>query len=144
MLGKHRKPPVLFSDFNTLSFAGVMTIVMFVLLLIFMVVQPRPYHHGSVDLPKVWHSIPMPGAQREDCMTVSVTRDGKIYFGSDRIAPEQVPDRIAEHLKDRDVERKVYIRADMRAKWGTVKLVLDGVRSAGVLRVAFMAYQRKS
>jgi biopolymer transport protein ExbD len=51
---------------------------------------------------------------------------------------------IAEHLKDRGVERKVYIVADMRAKWGAVKIVLDGVRSAGILRVAFLVDQRRS
>jgi len=47
-------------------------------------------------------------------------------------------------LQDRDVERKVYIHADNRAQWGTVKLVLNGVSEAGILRVAFLAYQRSS
>jgi biopolymer transport protein TolR len=133
----------LFSDFNTFQFAGVMAIVMFVLLITLMV-QTTPYHHGSVDLPKVSHSVSMPGAQREDCMKVSVTRDGSVYFGSDRVAVADLQQKIAERLKDRGVECKVYIVADMRARWGTLKPVLDGVRSAGILRVGFLVNQRSS
>jgi hypothetical protein len=37
----------------------------------------------------------------------------------------------------------VYIIADMRARWSTVKIVLEGVRSAGIIRVAFLADQRR-
>jgi hypothetical protein len=44
-------------------------------------------------------------------------------------------------LKDREVERKVYIVADMRARWGGVRLALDGVKNAGIVRVAFLADQ---
>jgi hypothetical protein len=34
--------------------------------------------------------------------------------------------------------------ADMRARWGSVKRALDGVRAAGILRIAFIVDQRKS
>jgi len=76
-------------------------------------------------------------------MLVVVTRNGQIYFGSDHIAADSLVGRIQDRLKDRDVERKVYIKADSRARWGTVKPVLDGVRSAGILRVAFLVDQRR-
>src|SRR5580698_7299779 len=62
----------------------------------------------------------------------------KVYFGSDRINVINLPAKIQDHLKDREAERKVYIVADMRARWSNVKMVLDGVRSAGILRVAFL------
>ena len=52
-------------------------------------------------------------------------------------------EQIRSRLKNRDVERKVYIRADMRARYGAVKTVLDGVSSAGILRVAFLLDQRR-
>lgn len=51
-------------------------------------------------------------------------------------------EKIAGRLKDRGVERKVYIHADMRAHWSGLKTVLDAVRSAGVLRVAFLVNRR--
>jgi biopolymer transport protein ExbD len=75
-------------------------------------------------------------------MKVLIAREGKVYFGSDMIDPEYLPGKIGVRLKDRAVERKMYIVADQRAHWGSVKPVLDGVRSAGILRVAFLADQR--
>jgi biopolymer transport protein ExbD len=85
----------------------------------------------------------MAGAGREDAMLITVTRDGRAYFGSDQIDPVSLATKIQDRLKDREVERKVYIVADMRARWSTVKIVLDGVRSAGIIRVAFLVNQRR-
>jgi biopolymer transport protein ExbD len=38
-------------------------------------------------------------------------------------------------------ERKVYLRADARAKYGEVKAVLDQIRLAGIENVAFMTVE---
>ena len=138
-----RNAPRLFSDFNTLSFASVMATVVLVPLLILML-QPTPFHCGGPDLPRVSRYVSMPGAAREDVMMVAITRDGQTYFGSDRIIPESLPARIADRLKDHVVERKVYISADGRARWDAIEPVLDGVRSAGILRVAFLVDQRRT
>ena len=119
-----------------------MAMVVFVMLLVFMTV-PTHYRGVSVDLPKVSHPVSMRGADREDAMKVTITRDGKAYFGNEQIRSGDLPAKIQDRLKDRDVERKVYIVADMRARWGTVKMVLDGVRSAGIIRVAFLVDQRR-
>jgi biopolymer transport protein ExbD/biopolymer transport protein TolR len=144
MLRTWRNSPRLFSDFNTLAFASVMGMVLFVLLLLFMPISfvDLPIQ-ATVDLPKVSHPVSMAAADREDAMLVAVARDGKVYLGGDQITADFLGNRIRERLKDRDVERKVYIKADSRARWGSVKPVLDGVRSAGVLRVAFLVDQRK-
>lgn len=142
MLQSWRKPTKLFSDFDTLQFASVMGLVVFVLLLVFLVWTP-PFHHGSVDLPKVLHPVSMPGANREDAIIISITRDGKVYFGAEQVNATDLPQRIADRLKDQSVERKAYIKADMRARWGGVKPVLDAVHTAGILRVAFLTYQRQ-
>jgi len=117
-----------------------MGMVVFVVLLIFMT-APSGQHGVSADLPKVLHPISMPGALREGAMKVTILRDGKVYFGSDQINVINLPSKIQDHLKDREVERKVYIVADTRARWSNVETVLDGVRSAGVIRVAFLAEQ---
>lgn len=142
MLQSWRKPAKLFSDFNTLQFASVMSLVVFVTLLVFLVWSP-PFHSGSVDLPKVLHPASMPNADREDAMIVYVTRDGKVYFGREQVTMADLPQRITDRLNDHSVERKVYIKADMRARWGGIKLVLEAVHSAGILRVAFLTYQRQ-
>jgi len=141
MLRKSRTSPKLFSDFNTLQFASVMGMVVFVILLMFMTI-PVDYHRGgSVDLPKVLHPVAMRGADREDAIKVSITRDGKMYLGTDQVWTPDLPMKIQDRLRDREVERKVYIVADMRARLGGVRLALDGARSAGIIRVAFLADQ---
>jgi biopolymer transport protein TolR len=143
MLQTWRRPEKLFSDFNTLQFACVMSLVMFVLLMVFMV-HSEPLHSGSVDLPKVFHPVSMPWADREDAMIVNVTRDGKIYFGPEQVTKVTLRGKIADHLKDSSVERKVYIKADMRARWGSVRDVVDSVRAAGLMRVAFLVDQQRT
>jgi len=91
-----------------------------------------PPHHGvAVDLPKVGHAIRMPRARREDASIVTVMRDGKIFFGDEQVAVAQLPLRIGGRLSHSG-EKKVYIQADRRAKFASVKPVLDAVRSAGV------------
>jgi biopolymer transport protein ExbD len=140
---KKRKSLKLFSDFNNLQFACVMSLVVFVLLLLFMT-ETRPHHGGvSVDLPKASHPVSMPGADREDAMKITITRDGKVFFRADQVDPSHLSQKIIDYLKDRSVERRVYIVADTRSRWGGVKQVLDGVRNAGVLRVAFLTNQRR-
>jgi biopolymer transport protein TolR len=143
MLQTWRRPASLFSDFNTPQFASVMSMVVFVVLIIFMT-MPTPLHGMYPNLPKVNHSVPMPWADRDDAMIVNVTRDGKVYFGPEQVTAAMLRERIADHLKDHTVERKVYVKADMRARWGTVKQVLEGVHAAGLMCVAFLVDQRRS
>src|SRR5215467_11093741 len=120
MLQTWRKPAKLFGDFNTLQFASVMAMVVFVMLLVFMTI---PTHHGgvAVDLPKVLHPVVMRGADREDALKISITRDGKVFFGTEQVVVADLSAKIADRLKDKTVERKVYIVADMRARWGSIK-----------------------
>jgi biopolymer transport protein ExbD/biopolymer transport protein TolR len=80
---------------------------------------------------------------RDDVMQVSITRDGKVFFGSELMVPDSMKEKIQVRLENPDVERRVYIRADARARYGTIKGVLEGVRSAGILRVAFLVDQRR-
>jgi len=144
MLQTWRGPVKLFSDFNTLQFACVMAWVLFVLLIVFLSNGGPTCRGITTDLAKVEHPVSMPGAEREDAMIVNITRDGKVYFAADQIMLANLSQKIADRLNDRSVERKVYIRADMRARWGTVREVLDGVKASGLMRVAFLVDQRRS
>ncbi len=74
-------------------------------------------------------------------MEVAVTRDGQIYYGLDLVWIDQIPDAIRKSLSQ-GAERKVYIRADQRARYGAVKQVLDRVRSAGVTDIVLVVDQR--
>jgi len=138
-----RKPTRLFGDFNTLQFASVMSLVVFVVLLVFLT-APTWHHTNAVDVPKVLHPVSMPGAGREDAMKVTITRDGKVYFGVEQVRSSDLWQKISDRMKDPEVEWKVYIVADMRARWGSIQPVLDGVHAAGIRRIAFLVDQRRS
>jgi biopolymer transport protein ExbD len=132
----------LFSSIDTTAFASIVVVLVFVAW-IAQAMSYSPHHGVSADLPNVSHPVPMPGAARDDAMKITILRDGKVYLGTDRIWSGDLTQKIQDRLKDREVEHKVYITADMRVGWGTVKPVLEQVRSAGIMRVAFMANQRR-
>ena len=143
MLPRWRRPPKLFGDFNTFQFACVMSMVVFVILL-FLMTAPTSHHGISCDLAKVNHPVSMPSANREDAIKILITRDGKVFFGTDQVNLADLSQKIVDRLKDHGIEWKIYIVADMRSRWGLTKRVLDGVRAAGVLRIAFLVDQRQT
>jgi len=117
--------------------------VMLVLLIIFMVITPMLQKGVSVDLAKVNNPTQMPDADKEDALLVAVMRDGKIYFGNDMITPDALTEKVKDRLANR-VDKRVFIRADARAKYGTVVEVVDNVRAAGVDDLGLLTEQRKN
>jgi biopolymer transport protein ExbD len=115
--------------------------ILFVLAFAFIFLIATPHHGVSADLPKIWNSKSMPGANREDALTVVILRDGSMYFAKGHTKPGDVPEQIQEGV-GRGAEKKIYIRADARVRYRTVLEVLDAVRSAGVEKMAFLVYQR--
>jgi len=117
--------------------------VMLVLLIIFMVITPMLQKGVSVDLAKVSSPASMPDADKEDALIVAVMRDGKLFFGNDRIEADQLTQKIKDRLANR-VDKRVYVRADARAKYGSVVEVVDNVRAAGVDDLGLLTDQRKT
>jgi biopolymer transport protein ExbD/biopolymer transport protein TolR len=118
--------------------------VMLVLLIIFMVVTPMLQKGISVDMAKVNNPEQMQDADKEDALLVSITRDGKVYFGSEQI---QDVDGLTTKVKDRlanKPDKRVYVKADMRARYGSVVKVVDSVRAAGVDDLGLLTDQRKT
>jgi biopolymer transport protein TolR len=118
--------------------------VMLVLLIIFMVVTPMLQKGISVDMAKVNNPEAMQDADKEDALLVSITRDGKVYFGSDQISDV---DNLTTKVKDRlanKPDKRVYVKADMRARFGSVVKVVDSVRAAGVDDLGLLTEQRKT
>lgn len=141
LVQKSRRSLKLFSSIDTTAFASALVVLTITVLF---AVWISPTHHGQgPDLAKVMHPVRMPGANREDALLVTVTRDGRTYFGVEQISPVDLPAKIQDRLKDHSVEPRVYVVADARARWGTVKVALDGMRSAGILRVGFLMDQRR-
>jgi biopolymer transport protein ExbD/biopolymer transport protein TolR len=116
--------------------------VMLVLLIIFMVITPMLQKGVTVDLAKVNNPTQMPDADKEDALVVAVMRDGDIFFGNDRVAADQLTNKIKDRIANR-VNKVVYLRADARAKYKSVVEVVDNVRAAGVDDLGLLTEQKK-
>ncbi len=66
---------------------------------------------------------------------------GEIYFGTDRVTLDELTNKVKDRLANK-VDKQVFIRADMRAKYGSVVDVVDNVRSAGVDDVGLLTEQK--
>jgi biopolymer transport protein ExbD/biopolymer transport protein TolR len=105
--------------------------VMLVLLIIFMVITPMLQKGVSVDMARVNNPRPMQAADKEDATVLAITRDGKVYLGSDSIEPDKITAKVKDRIADK-LDKTVYVKADARAKYGDVVSVVDAVRAAGV------------
>jgi biopolymer transport protein TolR len=109
--------------------------VMLVLLIIFMVITPMLNNKVNVTLPVVTAATVMEAANKEDAITVAVTRDGKIFLGGDQVSLDTIGSRVGELLsKKTNVtdDKSVYLRADIRANYGKVMDTIDAIRVVGV------------
>jgi biopolymer transport protein ExbD/biopolymer transport protein TolR len=116
--------------------------VMLVLLIIFMVVTPMLQKGVSVDMAKTESPIAMADADKEDALIVAIMRDGTVYFGSEKTPPDQLTNKLKDKLANR-VDKRVFVRADARARYGAVTDVVDNVRAAGVDQLGLLTEQRK-
>jgi len=138
-LAKRNEGAKVNSDINVTP----MVDVMLVLLIIFMVITPMLQKGVSVDLAKVNSPSQMPDADKEDALIVAIMRDGKIFFGNDQIPADQLTAKVKDRLANKN-DKRVFIRADARAKYGSVVEVVDNVRSAGVDQLGLLTDQRKN
>src|SRR5437667_8920725 len=127
------------SDINVTA----MVDVMLVLLIIFMVITPMLQHGVSVDMAKVNNPEQMPDADKEDALIVAVMRGGDVFFGNDKIPVDQLTAKIKDRLANKP-DKLVYIKADARAKFGSVVDVVDNVRAAGVDQLGLLTDQKKT
>src|SRR5438105_665737 len=117
--------------------------VMLVLLIIFMVITPMLQHGVSVDMAKTSNPVDMPDADKEDALLVAVTRDGKVFLGNDQITADQLTNKIKDRIAAR-LDKRVFVRADAHARYGSVVEVVDNVRAAGVDQLGLLTEQRKA
>jgi len=138
-LAKRNEGAKVNSDINVTP----MVDVMLVLLIIFMVVTPMLQHGVTVDMAKVNNPEQMPDADKEDALLVAVMRDGSVFFGTDKIAAADLTQKIKDRLASR-TDKRVFLKADARAKFGSVVEVVDNVRAAGVDQLGLLTDQKKA
>ncbi len=116
--------------------------VMLVLLIIFMVITPMLNNKVNVDLPTATAAVVMDDANKEDAVTIAVTRDGKIFLGGDQVSTDDMGAKISAKLENK-TSKEVFLRADNRALYGKVMDAIDGIRSAGVSQLGLLTEKRE-
>ena len=84
--------------------------VMLVLLIIFMVITPMLNNKVNVDLPKADAAMVMENANKEDAVTVAVTRDGRTFLGGDQVTLDDLGPKIVGEAGEQDRQRGLYAR----------------------------------
>ena len=133
-----QKAPEVSSSPNVIPLADVML----VMLIIFMVITPMLSKGVSVDMVMTDNPIAMNDADREDAVLTAVTRDGKVYLGSQQVNPEDLPQMVMDLLANR-LDKTAYLKADARATYARVVEVVDNVRAAGVDNLGLLTEKTK-
>ncbi len=128
-----------FAFLNLWPFAGVMMALLFLFLGL---TSAHPHRYSGVDLAPVKHPVMFPLALREDAMNLHVTRDGTLFFNGHKVSVDDIPRGIHESIQS-GAEKRVYLWVDARAKYWDAKVALDGVRDAGIERVALMVEKQR-
>src|ERR1022692_2143023 len=116
--------------------------VMLVLLIIFMVITPMLSKGVTVDMVKTRNPIAMHEADKSDAVMVAITRDGKVYLGSNLILPEDLPPKVKDMLTTK-LDKTVFEGADRRAFYEKVVDVVDSLLAAGVDQLGLLPEQLK-
>lgn len=111
--------------------------VMLVLLIIFMVITPMLNNKVNVDLPTAASAVVMENANKEDAVTVAVTRDGRTFLGANQVTADDLGTKVSAMLENK-TDKEVFMRADQRANYGKVMDAIDGIRAAGVNQLGLL------
>ena len=104
--------------------------VVLVLLIIFMVVTPLIASGVTVDLPRTANHARKPDDGKD--IIVAVTADKRYYVGSARLADAPAAAAAVVETKRRQPEKDVFVKADARAPYGTVRALLESLHEADV------------
>ena len=115
--------------------------VMLVLLIIFMVITPMLVNGVRVDLAGTRNPTAMSDANKRDALILSVMRDGQMFLGNQRVTGESLTQKVRDQSVNR-ANKTVYVRADARARYGTLVDAVDGLRSAGIDQLGLLTEQR--
>jgi len=93
----------------------------------------------SVQMAVSNSATSMPEADNNDAWVVTVTADGSLYLAADPMTPESLVDWMKTHPRNR--EAKLYIKADARAPFASVKAALGPARSSNFEDVVLLTSQ---
>jgi biopolymer transport protein ExbD/biopolymer transport protein TolR len=92
---------------------------------------------------KAKNPIAMKDADKEDAILIAVTRNGEIFLspGNKRLTVDELSGKVRDLLTNK-LDKTVYVKADMRAKYERVTDVVDNLRAAGVDQLGLLTEQQ--
>jgi biopolymer transport protein ExbD len=109
--------------------------VMLVLLIIFLITIPVVTQQIALQLPKERNA---PRQTRPENINISVTKDGDVYWGMQRVADAE---ELVRRLKIVAVEKpqpEVQIRGDLSGRYEFVGRVVFAAQRAGIQKLGFI------
>jgi biopolymer transport protein TolR len=135
---KHRHKSNVTADINVTPMADIML----VLLIIFMITAPLISQGITVNLPKAKNPLDAPEADREDAVTLALTREGRLFFNKTQINETELATKLAEWFSSKQ-EKWLFIRSDNAVPYGRVVDVVNICRASGIERIGLMAEKLK-
>jgi biopolymer transport protein TolR len=80
----------------------------------------------DVELPETTN---VKDVNPEERIVLSISREGRIYYGSNEVNFSQIPDRLKRDAKS--PKDAIFLRADKDVKWNYIISVIDAIRGAG-------------
>jgi len=93
----------------------------------------------SVQMAHTTHAAAYTAADNADAWIVAVTSGGKLYFGTKLVTPDQLAEEMKITPRQRDA--KLYVKADARATFESVKSALGPARSDGFDDIVLLTSQ---
>ena len=113
--------------------------VVLVLLIIFMVVAPQLESGVSVALPSIFN--PDPASTSVEPTTVTLTKEGKLYFEKEPLELDALKDRLTKLHADKPDARLV-LKADQSLGYGRVRSVFKACQELGFPGVSLQVLDR--
>lgn len=108
--------------------------VMLVLLIIFMVTAPLVQQGVDVDLPK---ASTKHIEAKEEHLTITLTKDKKIYINNMQVELEQLRERLEKIFKQR-TDNQLFFKADKDLPYGFVTQVMAEIKNSGIDRLGLV------
>ena len=105
--------------------------IVLVLLIIFMVTAPVIQSGIEVSVPQTQ----LVREISEERMVVTVDKEQRVYLQNDPVQVDELGVKIREKLLDPS-RQSVYLRADGAVPWGTLAVVMDRLKVAGIENVS--------
>jgi biopolymer transport protein ExbD len=119
------------SEINTTPLVDVML----VLLIIFLITIPVITKNVPVKVPK---AVNIPTQTKPENITVSVTADGDVYWGLQRVTDMNVLVQWVEREAVKVPQPEIHIRGDANAEYKNVGKVIAAINRGGVVKVGFI------